>query len=133
MAMFRILCLDGGGIKGVLTAVPTENSIRLEYCCESDDAPIHGGFAQTDLVYCHRALPITSFARGGDRGGATNSMCCEEKRRSGSPPVLSTGSFLQDSRVAPGIVKALTCPAPADQGLFAAMRLIVGAVMSSAC
>ena len=63
--------------------VPTVNSIRLAYSCESGDAPSHGRYAQTDLVGSHWAVPIKGFARG--RGpDASSPAQCEENRRSGS-------------------------------------------------
>src|ERR1700731_19902 len=51
-------------------AVPIVNSIPLAHCRESVNASFHGRGAQTDLVCSHWALPITSFARGGDPGAA---------------------------------------------------------------
>ena len=45
--------------------VPTVNFIPLAQIAESGDAPSHGGFAQTNLVFRRRALPIARCARGG--------------------------------------------------------------------
>src|SRR5262249_43662976 len=59
-------------------AVPTVNSIPLAQS-RGADAPHHRGFAQTDLVYFHRALPISSFAQGGDRGAAPPTQCAAKK------------------------------------------------------
>src|SRR5580693_6565700 len=44
------------------------NSIPLAQSRESGDAPSHGGYAQTDLVGNHRAVPITSLAHMGRFG-----------------------------------------------------------------
>jgi hypothetical protein len=41
--------------------------------------PFHGRDRQTDLVGRHRAVPITSFARGGDPGAAPPAQCAVQK------------------------------------------------------
>src|ERR1700730_13126029 len=58
---------------------PTVNSIRLARNRESGDACSHGRNAQTDLVGSHRAVPIKSFARGGDPDAAPSAQCAAKK------------------------------------------------------
>ena len=50
----------GGSVRVLIV-----NSIPLAQSRESGDAPSHGGYAQTDLVGNHRAVPITSLAHMG--------------------------------------------------------------------
>ena len=48
--------------------VPAVNSIWLEYCCESGNAPSHGRHDQADLVGGDRPFPVESFAHMGRFG-----------------------------------------------------------------
>ncbi len=59
--------------------VPTVKSIRLAFGRESGDALSHGGHVQTDLVGIHRAVPIKSFARGGDPDATPPTQCAATK------------------------------------------------------
>ena len=64
---------------GAFPPMPTANFILLAQRRESGDACTHGRCAQTDLVDSHRAVPITSFARGGDRVAAPPAQCAAKK------------------------------------------------------
>jgi hypothetical protein len=93
--------------------VPIVNSIPLEHCRESVDASSHGRGDQTDLVCSHWALPITSFARGGDPGAAPPAHVLRRK----APKRLAFSSFdrlffASLYRIAPGVVNALVIVKP---------------------
>src|SRR5208282_177097 len=60
-------------------AVSTVNSIRLAYSHESDDASAHGRYAHTDLVGSHQAVPVKSFARGGDPDASSPAQYAAKK------------------------------------------------------
>ena len=81
--LHEVMIVTGGfqwqGYLCAAAPVATVNSIPLAYSRELGDTCAHGRHPQTDLVGSHRAVPIKSFARGGDFDVAPPAQCAEKK------------------------------------------------------